>query len=325
MQAEAGRGRTLLMANADKGAAILDAAIAQRPRVATAAAWRESVKSLWKTGLSAGETTGWSSLDKHYTVAEGQFTIVTGWPSSGKSEWLDALLINIAKKGWKIAMFSPENHPVQVHIAKLAEKISGKPFGHGPTERIAESELDGIVSTLGESFSFVESVHGAVSIKDVIEAATPFLSKFEGKRGLVIDPWNELEHWRPQNLSETEYVSQTLSYVRNWARNNKVHVWIVAHPQKMRREDGKLPIPRPDMISGSQHWWNKSDCAITVWRDFDNLDSQDVDIYVQKVRFKHIGRPGLVTLKYDRVNGRYRETPTVVAIDKYRRASGGDD
>jgi twinkle protein len=84
-----------------------------------------------------------------------------------------------------------------------------------------------------------------------------------------------------------------------------VHVWIVAHPQKMKREDGKLPVPTPDMISGSQHWWNKADCAITVWRDLANFDSREVDVYVQKCRFKHIGRSGFVTLTYDRVTGRY--------------------
>jgi twinkle protein len=109
-------------------------------------------------------------------------------------------------------------------------------------------------------------------------------------------------------------VSKTLSLVRNWARKNAVHVWIVAHPQKMRREEGKLPIPKPDMISGSQHWWNKADAAITVFRDFEKLDSQDVDIHIQKIRFKHIGRPGLVTLKYDRISGRYHEPFGVKAM-----------
>jgi len=300
------------MADAEKGASVLDAAIAQKPRIATASAWRRQIRELWKKGLTPGDRTGWPSLDQFYSVAEGQLSIVTGWPSSGKSEWLDALLVNLAKQDWHFAIFSPENHPVPVHIAKLMEKIVGKPFGHGQTERIAEAELDEVADQLGQSFAFIEAINGAVSINDVINAAMPYLSKFEGRRGLVIDPWNELEHWRPSNLSETEYVSQTLSTVRNWARTNKIHVWIVAHPQKIKREDGKLPIPRPDMISGSQHWWNKADCAITVWRDFDNLDSQDVDVYVQKVRFKHIGRPGFVTLRYDRLTGRYHEKISMV-------------
>ena len=94
----------------------------------------------------------------------------------------------------------------------------------------------------------------SLTAKDVIEAASRAWTRFEAgtKRGQALTPWNELEHWRPRDISETEYVSQTLSMVRNWARKNSVHVWIVAHPAKMRREDGKLPIPKPDMISGSQ-------------------------------------------------------------------------
>lgn len=304
------------MADAEKGRAFLDAEIAKRPVVFGPQSQREQLKSLWRNGLPPGDKTGWPCLDKHYTVAPGQFTVITGWPGSGKSEWLDAVLINLSRQGWKFAIFSPENQPVELHIAKLMEKLAGKPFGHGPTERLSEDELNEYSDELEQSFGFIEARgDSALTAQDVIDAATPFLSRFEGaKRGLVIDPWNELEHWRPRELSETEYVSKTLSTVRNWARRNKVHVWIVAHPQKMRREDGKLPIPRPDMISGSQHWWNKGDVCITVYRDFDKMDSQDVDVYVQKVRFKHIGRPGFVTLKYDRITGRYHQPIAEIGV-----------
>lgn len=302
---------------------MLDAEIANKPRIFGPRSHASAVHKLWREGMPPGETTGWPSLDRFYTVAPGQFTVITGWPGAGKSEFGDALLVNLSRRGWKFAVFSPENAPVQVHIAKLLEKLSGKPFGHGPTERMSQGEVDEFADELEQAFGFVEAPSGALSAKDVIDAATPFLSRFEPgtKRGLVLDPWNELEHWRPANMSETEYVSATLSMVRNRARANQVHVWIVAHPQKMRREDGKLPIPRPDMIAGSQHWWNKSDCAITVYRDFEKLDSQDVDIYVQKVRFKHIGRPGFVTLHYDRITGRYHE-PLRVVRDHKAAASG---
>lgn len=312
------------MADAVKGAAFLDASALKRPHIRDPKQWSANVRDLWKRGLPSGDRTGWPVLDKLYTVAPGQLTILTGWPSSGKSEWLDALLVNLSRQGWKLAMFSPENHPVELHIAKILEKLSGKPFGAGPTERLTLEDLDEYEDELSQAFAFIEAPgEDALAVQDVIEAASPYLQKFgDGtKRGLVIDPWNELEHWRPQHLTETEYVSKTLSFVRNWARRNAVHVWIVAHPQKMRREEGgKLPIPRPDMISGSQHWWNKADCAVTVWRDFDKLESQDVDIYVQKCRFKHIGKIGYATLKYDRITGRYMSpTAELAVLEKERR------
>ena len=280
----------------------------EQPRVFGPQIKTEQVRSLWQRGMPSGDKTGWPSVDKHYTVAPGQFTVVTGWPGAGKSEWLDALCINLAKQGWKIVYFSPENSPTELHISKLLEKIAGKPFGAGPNQRIDETELPDYIDELAQSFGFIEMPDGALTAHGVIEAATPWLSQHGGKRrGLVIDPWNELEHWRPGGLSETEYISQTLSSVRYWARANNVHVWIVAHPQKIARLDGRLPVPRPDMISGSQHWWNKADCAVTVYRNPDEPSSRLVDIVVQKIRFKHIGIPGTVQLEYNRVNGRYSE------------------
>lgn len=263
------------------------------------------VSTIWDRGLPPGFSTGWKTLDPHYTVAPGQMTVVTGWPGSGKSEWLDALLVNLSRDGWKFAVFSFENQPVELHAAKLLEKISGQPFGAGPTDRIPKDKLPAMVADLTQTFGLFQTASGGTDVNAILDSATNWLNAYGAENsGLVIDPWNELEHRRPNNLSETEYVSQTLSVIRQWARDSRVHVWIVAHPQKMRKEDGKLPIPRPDMISGSQHWWNKADCCVTVWRDMEN-QSQDVDIYIQKVRFKHIGRQGFVTLNYDRVTGRY--------------------
>lgn len=291
-----------------------------RPRLVGPIAAREGLIELWEHGMPPGDRTGWPSLDKLYTVAPGQMTVVTGWPSSGKSEWLDAMLVNLARQGWNIAMFSPENQPVRLHIAKMLEKWSGKPFSAGPTPRMTLDEVSEYSDELGQHFCYMAVESGALSPESVLAAATDYLSVTVGKRGLVIDPWNELEHWRPPGLSETEYISKTLSLIRNWARNNETHVWIVAHPQKLRRDDGgKLPVPTPDAISGSAHFWNKADCAITVWRDLGNLESHEVKIYVQKVRFKHIGRTGVIELKWDRVNGRYAEP---FGISEYNERRG---
>lgn len=284
------------------------------PEVAFHAGHLDELHQLWREGLPPGDKTGWPSLDKHYTVVPGQLTVITGWPSCGKSEWLDALLVNLMHQGWHTAIFSPENQPLALHMAKILEKVSGKPFGHGPTERLNWDEiLDLSVTLLGGRFGFVTPPEeGARSVQNVIDAAQPWLDNFkDGKRGLVIDPWNELEHHRPGNLSETEYISATLSTLRAWARSHKVHVWIVAHPRNVRRENGqKLEPPRLDQISGSQHWWNKADCGITVHRDQTPDAPSEVEIHVQKCRFKHVGSIGAVALRYDRVTGRYHEIVT---------------
>jgi len=55
-----------------------------------------------------------------------------------------------------------------------------------------------------------------------------------GIRGLVIDPYNELDHQRPTYMNETEYVSQMLTVLKRFAQHHDVHVWFVAHPRQMR-------------------------------------------------------------------------------------------
>lgn len=279
--------------------------------------FREKVDELWEKGLPRGSSTGWPALDDYYTVAPGQLTIVTGWPGSGKSEWLDALLLNLARQGWRFCLHSPENRPEQIHVVKFVEKYVGKPFGAGPTERMTRDEAHEAMTEIAQWFGFLvasaDSDRLNFSFEQIMGAAEAWFrsrgywhSK-ENPVGVVIDPWNELEHQRPAQYSETEYVSATLTAIRSWARTHNIHVWVVAHPQKIRRDDaGKLPVPRPDNISGSQHWWNKADNCIAVWREFDDRDSP-VQVHVQKVRFKHIGRIGGTDLRYDRVTGRYAQ------------------
>ena len=287
---------------------------------APATAFRNRVSELWDKGLPAGSSTGWPSLDKHYTVAPGHLTIITGWPGAGKSEWLDALLLNLARQGWRFAIHSPENKPEQIHVIKFLEKFVGKPFGAGLNERMTQDEAQEGMTEIENWFGFLiaktTSEKTVFGIEPIMEAAEEWFSRIgswhskENPCGLVIDPWNELEHLRPREWSETEYIAATLTCLRSWARVNNVHVWLVAHPQKLRRDDsGNLPVPRPDSISGSQNWWNKADNALTVWRALEPLPlrEHEVKIYIQKIRFRHIGRIGEAVLHYDRVTGRYSE------------------
>lgn len=284
----------------------------------------EQVTSYHKHGLPKGDTTGWKAVDENYTVLGGQWTLITGIPGHGKSEFLDALMMNLALRSqWKFAVFSPENQPHEIHVAKLLEKLHRKPFGAGPTERMSAEELLGGMALLDSCFRFIKP-HPELqvpSIQAVIDAACRAINaidKDEGKTnkyGIVIDPWNELEHKRPRHQSETEYISETLAYVRQFAREWNVHVFIVAHPRIMHRDkEGKRPVPTPYDVSGSAHWFNKADNCITVWRDTANNTTQDVEIHVQKVRFKNIGKPGLVTLRYDRVTGCYYDKRNFYAV-----------
>ncbi len=298
------------MANAENGRKILDALREAKPRLVSPLRFAGDMVDLWRNGLPKGASTGWPELDEFYTVAPGQFTVLTGWPGSGKSEFLDAILVNLARQKWHCAVFSFENQPVKLHIQKIMEKMANAPFPEGVKPRIPEEKIEHYLEIMDRFFRFTETTSGAFSLNDCLEEAAPYLAEAApDKRAIVIDPWNELEHWIPSGTSETNYISENLSMIRNWARTNSVHVWIVAHPAKQRREDGKLPIPKPDMISGGAHWWNKADCCLCVVRDLADPEQNIVDIHVQKIRFKHIGRVGQIRLSYDRPTGIYSSIP----------------
>jgi twinkle protein len=262
--------------------------------------------ALYRDGPKRAFSTGWDALDEHMRIREGELSIVTGIPGSGKSEFIDALTVNLARMhGWHFGVCSFENPPDE-HIAKLAEKYLGQPFWEGPTPRMSEGDLQEAVVWLKRHFFLIRADDESPTIDWVLEAARAAVLRY-GIRGLIIDPYNELEHHRPSSMSETEYVSQLLSKVKRFAQGHGVHVWFVAHPQKIRRDsEGKMPIPNLYDISGSANWANKADLGVVVHRDWAE-GSQAVEIYVRKIRFKAAGKVGVVRLFYDRITGRYTE------------------
>lgn len=267
------------------------------------------IRNLYVNGWEKGVSTGWDEVDQLYTVRPGEFTVVTGIPNSGKSNWVDALLVNLARDhGWTFAMFSPENQPLEDHMARMVEKMICKPFSDGPTPRMAEHELDQGMGLVGEYFSWIlPDDDSDWTIETLLDRAKALVFR-RGIRGLVIDPWNELEHQLENGQSETVYIGNVLKHVRQFARRHGVHVWIVAHPAKLYRErdTGNYPVPTLYDISGSAHWRNKADNGIVVWRDFSDSEKA-VEIHVQKVRFRQIGKPGMAKLKYQPPTATYAE------------------
>jgi twinkle protein len=266
----------------------------------------DEVVNLYLKGPPKGLSTGWQPVNEFYTIEPGQLTIVTGVPSHGKSEWLDALAVNLATlHGWRFAVCSPENYPLPNHLGKFAEKWTGAPFRRGPSQRMSHRELGGAIEWLNDHFAFILP-NDQLTIPGILDRATSLVQRW-GIQGLILDPFNEFDHTRAKEVKETDYISDMLGLLKRWARRWAAHVWLVAHPQKLyRRDDGTYPVPTPYDISGSAHWRNKADNCLTVWRDLEH-EASPVQIHVQKVRFRHIGKPGLAELQWNSINGRYEQ------------------
>ena len=274
----------------------------------TPADFLEEVLALYRTGGTRGLSTGWLSLDRHLTIRPGDLSVVTGVPGAGKSEFLDSLMVNMAHEhGWRFACCSFENLPEE-HLARLAEKHLDMPFWEGPAPRMGEGELLEAMSWAEDHFVFLRADDESPTIDWILERARVAAIR-HGINGLVIDPYNEIEHKRLPTMNETEYVSEVLGKVKRFGQNHEVHVWFVAHPAKMhpetRGEDRVVPPPLLYDISGSAHWVNKADVGLTVHR---RHGSAQTDVYIRKVRSKAVGQSGtMVTFDFNRATGKYSE------------------
>jgi len=280
-----------------------------------ASEYLNDIKDIYANGHGRGASTGFPAIDELFTIAEGQLSIVTGMPSSGKSEFIDQIMVNLAQReSWKFAVCSFENPP-HMHIAKLAEKVTGKPFYDGLGPRMTEEELEEAIVFINEHFVFLESKDGGMStIDSVIERTKQAVMRL-GVRGLIIDPYNYIEQ---SGSEEHNSISQMLSRITAFAKAHGIHVWFVAHPQKMYpREDGTYAVPKGMNISGSAAWFAKADLGITVHRGDDC-----VEIHCWKSRFKWTGQQGVACLTYELSNGRYRdyappaEIKTIKGVDR---------
>ena len=262
--------------------------------------------ALYDAGLPPGDSAGWRALDPYFTIKTGMLVVVTGIPNMGKSELVDAMSVNLAKNhGWKFGLYSPENYPSQIHMAKLCEKVVNKPFGEGPRERMTKQELLDAMVWVDEHFLWLSP-----AFKDytsLLDAAMRFRNP-DDKFAVILDPWNAIET-RGDSERETRHVLKALNDIRQRCRDANFTAILVAHPQKMLRDPttGKRPVPTPYDISGSAHWFNCPDAVLTVHRDVADEHTRVVQVHVQKCRFKHLGRIGLVELSYDRATGTYSE------------------
>ena len=131
-----------------------------------------------------------------------------------------------------------------------------------------------------------------------------------GVDGWLLDPWNEMDHSRPNGMTMTEYCNNELRKIKRVLQNHDVWGGLIAHPTKLYRQksDGKYPVPTLYDIADSAAFFNKADNGIVLVRDKDD-DGQPVQVHVQKVRFAEIGGLGMQPFGYDRATGRYTDVP----------------
>ena len=261
---------------------------------------REELELLFEKGLQKGAVLKMGELDDLLSVEVGRLMIVTGIPGDGKSEFLDEMAVRLSLHyDWRCAWFSPENFPVTLHHPKLMEKLIGKRFLKGIMKPM---EFNAAVGYLSHNFFDILPEEG-YRVDTILEKAEALVRR-KGIRVFILDPYNCLEHQIPTGQSETQYISEFLEKLRSFARRRQVLVVLAAHPTKMKRDPQTKQFPVPTMydISGSAAFFNKADFGIAIERDRTRGVTR---VHVQKVKFRHLGQPGVASFQYNTCCGRF--------------------
>ncbi len=243
---------------------------------------------------------GIPELGKHYKLRLGDFTVVTGIPGMGKSTWVADLCCHMVHNhGWDVAFASFETPPQIDH-----RRILRTWFGKCKPACQSQQQLAAADQWIDQHFSFIcAGDDDDVTVPWLLEKAAASVLRHQVKI-IVVDPWNEMDHMRPDGVSQTEYVGIAIKQFRRFAKKYQVHFICVAHPTKIHRDThGMLPVPTLYDISDSANWANKADVGIVVHR---GAAGTEATINVIKVRFQDdVGTPGAITANFNVDTGRF--------------------
>jgi len=279
--------------------------------VANANLFLDRLQQLYRGEISRGFDIGLGAgVHKLYSVPLGALTVITGWPNDGKSQFLDNILVALARDhGLKAAIWSPENNP-EVHIARLMEIKSGTAFFSsltGATRMTPEAMIEEL-RWVDENFLFLPQSYTQEASLDSILARMSEAIANNGAKICVIDPYNYID--KPQGVdNDVEWIRRLLIKLKRFVQTHDVHCFLVAHPRQLPAGSRRFP-PTGFHISGGGQWNAITDFGITMYRPKVETDGYgpppcESELVVWKVRHKWHGQRGVASLDYNPRTGRY--------------------
>ena len=245
----------------------------------------EELKDFVKHGFKPGFQVGLPNFDKIFSTYTGQFITVTGIPSSGKSDFVDQMVVGYnANYSWKTAFASPENQPTYLHAHKLMRKVW--------QDMPSPSDIDGkkwdeVADHVNDNFYFIDM--DKYSLESVLRKGAE-LVKRKGIKCLVIDPYNKVRDVNAASDDVNRYTMDYLAKIEVFCRKYDVLTFIVAHPTKMYKgQDGKMEEPNMYNIKGGGEWYDASYHGLLVHRDY---EAKNTKVKVLKVKFQNLGENG---------------------------------
>jgi twinkle protein len=241
----------------------------------------------FKKGVQLAPSTRFAEMDNYFRWKKGDINLFVGYGNHGKTFFaLQLMLTKSIWDGWKWAIFSPENFPANDFYDDLVEMYVGKWL-----DKMSEEEYTEACHFISEHIFYVypEDEHDINSIHERFR----HLVLKKGIDGVMIDPFNQLDHLQKPYQRDDQYLSEILKDIKRFALLNNVCYNIISHPKNpdQKNQDRSLPVVDMYDIAGGAMWGNKSDQIISYYRPNFHVDknSPQVEVYIQKLKRKRTG------------------------------------
>lgn len=266
------------------------------------------MKHQFKHGKARGESTFVHGLDGYFSLKKGEHTLWSGYPGSGKSEFVCQLMLTKSLySGWKWAVYCPENEPAEEFYDQLIHALAGMSVDPGYANQMTPEQYAQAANFVADHFYLIEFPNEAPTI-DTVEANFTYCIEKFGVQGVLIDPYNALRH--NDGEREDQYLRDYLNARKRYAKAKDIVYFTICHPNGRQESDGKgdyKPLGKYNLSGGSM-WANKIDNFIVIHRPLQesNPDDDTVEIKIRKIKKRRlVGKCGTVVMSYSVSQNRY--------------------
>jgi len=244
-------------------------------------------------------------LNDVFKLMFGHLVIGTGIPSLGKSNYTEWLVLNyLLENDIKASFFSPEHQPMELHMSTFVQKVIGKNyfFDIDGTPRCTKLEVMQFHEWANQKLYLTSPENGEFANWDwIFEKFKEQIFSF-GINIFVVDAWNKVEF--SGNRTERENITRTLSRLTQFAQQNNVLIIVIAHPTKMKKENGVYEKPSLYDVSGSADFRNQTHDGFCIYRYFG--DESYTTFTNLKTKYSFQGEIGaIIEYDYHKPSGRY--------------------
>jgi len=244
-------------------------------------------------------------LNDVFKLMFGHLVIGTGIPSHGKSNYTEWLVLNyLLENDIKASFFSPEHQPMELHMSTFVQKVIGKNyfFDIDGTPRCTKLEVMQFHEWANQKLYLTSPENGEFANWDwIFEKFKEQIFSF-GINIFVVDAWNKVEF--SGNRTERENITRTLSRLTQFAQQNNVLIIVIAHPTKMKKENGVYEKPSLYDVSGSADFRNQAHDGFCIYRYFG--DESYTTFTNLKTKYSFQGEIGaIIEYDYHKPSGRY--------------------